>query len=151
MKSCNPQCKTCIRVNQSKISNSRFNRSTMMDKAALQFSRSAFPNLTPRTSQFASSRELRALRSTKTPMKASQLGSDLLTAVAIATSKVAHLICSRELNLRLIARDRIIHPPLTVQWSYCRKGRLGRCQSASKAVTAEETQSVTTLPQYLIS
>jgi hypothetical protein len=101
-----------ISVNQSEISNSRLSRSTITDKAVLQFSLSAFPNLIPLTAQFVSSRDFGVRRSIKTPMKGSQRGSDLLTAVAMATSKVSHLICSRELtDLRFLARDIIIRSP----------------------------------------
>jgi hypothetical protein len=94
------------------ISNSRLSRSTITDKAVLQFSRSAFPNLIPLTAQFVSSRDFGVRRSIKTPMKGSQRGSDLLTAVTMATSKVSHLICSRELtDLLFLARDIIIRSP----------------------------------------
>ena len=106
------QCETSTSMNQSEISNSRLSRSTIMDKAVLQLSRSAFPNLIPLTAQFASSRDFGVRRSIKTPMKGPQRGSDLWTAVAMATSKVAHLICSRELtDLRFLARDTIIRSP----------------------------------------
>jgi hypothetical protein len=57
-----------------------------------------------------SSRDFGVRRSIKTPMKGSQRGLDLLTAVAMATSKVLHLICSREL-IRFLARDIIIPSP----------------------------------------
>ena len=85
-------------------------------------------------------------------MKAAQLGSDLLTAVAIATSRVADLICSRGLdNGRFRARDIIIFPQYSSNGDYRRKCCLERCLSASEAVNAEEMQSVTKGPQYLIS
>src|SRR5579863_2540415 len=78
-------------AHQSEISNSRFSRSMITDNAALQLSRSALPNRMPLTPQLVSSRDLGVRRSTTTPMKGSQRGSDLLTAVAMATSRVAHL------------------------------------------------------------
>jgi hypothetical protein len=93
---------------QSEISNSRFNRSTMMERSALHDCRSALPNLTPLKVQFASARDLGVARSTKTPIKASQVGSELFTAFVIADSKVAHLICSLDVNNRLFAKDSII-------------------------------------------
>jgi hypothetical protein len=55
MKIRNPQCENDISVNQSEISNSRLSLSTITDRAALQFSRSAFPNLILAT--FAASKE----------------------------------------------------------------------------------------------
>ncbi|MGH6765068.1 MAG: hypothetical protein ACREC2_05535 [Bradyrhizobium sp.] len=96
---------------QSEISNSRFSRSMITDSAALQFSRSALPNRMPLTAQLVSSLDFGLRRSTTTPTKGSQLGSDFLTAVAMATSSVAHLIRSRELaDLRILARDNILRP-----------------------------------------
>jgi len=54
----------------------------MTDKAALHGSRSAFPNLTPLTAQFASLRDFGGARLIRTPIEFSQLGSVFLTAVA---------------------------------------------------------------------
>jgi hypothetical protein len=104
-------------VSQSAISNSRFNLSMMTDRAELHGSRSDLPNLTPLTTQFASSAELGATRSTKIPTKRSQLGLDFLTAAVIAASKAARLIASRvtgsgELDTLLNARANIVPPQL---------------------------------------
>src|ERR1700730_12125962 len=128
------QSKPWISVNQSEISNSRLRRSTITDKAALQFCRSAFPNLTPLTAQFASSRDFGVRRSIKTPMKGSQRGSELLTAVAMATSKVSHLICSRELpELRFLAKDTIPCSPYYKRGLSQKSRSLGRCPECLEA------------------
>lgn len=82
----------------------------MTDNAALQGARSAFPNLTPFKVQFVSARDFGVARSTKTPMKAWQLGSELFTAVAIADSRVVQLICSLLGEERFFAENIICRP-----------------------------------------
>src|ERR1700722_1266755 len=79
----------------------------MTESAALQGSRSAFPNLIPFKVQFVSARDFGLARSTKTPMKASQLGSEVFTAVAIADSRVVHLICSLVTENRFVTENLI--------------------------------------------
>ena len=86
------------------------------DKAALQVSRSAVPNLTPFTVQLVSSGELGALRSTITPMNGLQLGEKAFTAFAIAVSSTLSSIGSRLWDACLVLKIGIIVAPMPVGW-----------------------------------
>src|ERR1039457_3031938 len=72
---------------QSEISYSRCICSTIELMAALHLSRSARPNLIPLIVQFAPPGDFGEERCNTTPTKASQLGSEGLTPVAIADSR----------------------------------------------------------------